>query len=26
MQTKLGMIPDGYPGREFLQRIGVQAR
>jgi membrane-bound lytic murein transglycosylase B len=26
MQLRLGMIPDGYPSREFLRRIGVQVR
>jgi membrane-bound lytic murein transglycosylase B len=26
MQRQFGMIPDGYPSREFLRRIGVQVR
>jgi membrane-bound lytic murein transglycosylase B len=26
MQLRLGMIPDGYPSREFLKRIGTDAR
>jgi membrane-bound lytic murein transglycosylase B len=25
MQLRFGMIPDGYPGRALLQRLGVQA-
>jgi lytic murein transglycosylase len=25
LQAKLGMVPDGYPGREFLTRIGLKA-
>jgi hypothetical protein len=25
MQIKFGMVPDGYPSRAFLDRIGLQA-
>jgi lytic murein transglycosylase len=25
LQSRLGMIPDGYPGRAFLNRLGVPA-
>jgi membrane-bound lytic murein transglycosylase B len=26
MQQKFGMVPDGYPSRAFLDRVGVSAR
>ncbi len=26
LQHRFGMIPDGYPGRAFLDRVGVQGR
>ena len=25
LQRRYGMIPDGYPGRAFLERVGVRA-
>jgi membrane-bound lytic murein transglycosylase B len=25
LQTQFGMLPDGYPGRAFLERVGVAA-